>query len=74
MKNEINEINEAIIKTSQKNSTKIHLVLKDGSWRNGIVISANDSFFTFSDKINGNEDLFYIQVKSVSPYREVEKW
>jgi hypothetical protein len=66
MKNNDNELNETIIKESQINSRKLHLVLKDRTYRNGYVISFTDSSFIFEDDRNGKEQIFFLDLYKVT--------
>ena len=66
--NEEMKLNEEKIREAYKNSTKIHITLKDKTWRNGYVKEIRPDFFIFSDDVNGNEPIFFLELKKVEPY------
>ena len=77
MKDETTKLNEELIFEALKSSTKIHITLKDGSWRNGFVTEIKADFFMFDDKENGIEPFFFLQLKEIKPYieeKEKEDW
>jgi len=68
MKNEIRKLNEEKIKEAFKNSTKIHITLKNETWRNGYVKDIKTDFFIFEDIVNGIEPIFFLDLEKVEPY------
>lgn len=72
MKDEIIN-NEELINLAYSKQIKIHLVLKNGSWRNGYVTKTYPDFFYFQDYRNEEETFFYIQIKNVEPFIEPGK-
>ncbi len=68
MKDEIRKLNEEKIKEAKENSTKLHLILKDKTWRNGYVKEIKADFFIFEDSINGQEPIFFLELNKVEPY------
>jgi len=60
--------NEELIRLAFSKQIKIHLILKDGTWRNGFVTETFSDFFHFKDKENDEEPFFYIQVADVQPF------
>ena len=59
---------------SLKNKLKVHIVLTDGSWRNGFVRDISADFFMFEDAVNGLEPLFFLDLKAIEPFMEGGKW
>ena len=49
---------------------KIHIKLKDESWRNGYVKNISPDFFIFDDRVHGIEGIFYLELKRVKPFTE----
>jgi len=70
MKNEKTKENRRILNEAKNNSTKLHIVLTDSSWRNGFVKKVKADFFVFEDMINGEEPIFFLQLKKVEPYMQ----
>ena len=70
MNNEIKKLNEEKIAEAFSKDIKLHISLKDESWRNGFVKEVSDSFFIFDDVVNGKEAIFFLELKEVSPYLE----
>jgi hypothetical protein len=70
MKHEIIN-NEQLIRLAHSKKIKIHLSLKDRTWRNGYVVNVYPDFFEFQDVINSEETFFYLQLLNVEPFREV---
>lgn len=69
----INE-NEQKILIAFKERLKLHLLLKDKSWRNGYVIeSPHKDFFTFQDAILGLEHIFFLDLAKIEIFTEVGK-
>ena len=64
------ELNEEKINSALLNSTKLHLSLKDRSFRNGYVLEIKKDFFIFCDEINGKEPIFFLELRNVEPYIE----
>ena len=60
--------NEQLIKLAYSKQIKIHLILKDGTWRNGFITNLKADFFYFKDTENDEEPFFYIQVFDVQPF------
>ena len=74
MKDEIRKINEEKIFSAFKNYTKIHLTLKDKTFRNGYVKELGGDFFIFQDDVNGDEPIFFLELRNVEPcMKEAEK-
>jgi predicted Zn-dependent protease len=70
----LNEIlNEKLIKTAYEQKMKVHLVLKDSTWRNGFVMALHTGYFLFKDTENELESIFYLKVYDVKPYIEPTK-
>jgi hypothetical protein len=65
-----NETNNEKIILSHKKGLKIHLSLKDKTWRNGIVIDIKPDFFMFLDEVSGEEPIFFLELHNVEPYTE----
>ena len=65
--------NEQLIRLAFSKGIKIHITLKDGTWRNGFVRDVQGDVFDLEDKENGVEAFFYIQLDKVEPYLEVER-
>ena len=68
--NEEMNLKEAKINSALKNSTKLHLNLKDRTFRNGYVIKLGADFFLFHDDVNGNEPIFFLELYNVEPVME----
>ena len=60
--------NEQLIRLTYSKQIKVHLILKDGTWRNGFVTNPEEDFFYFKDTENDEEPFFYIQVADVQPF------
>jgi hypothetical protein len=75
MNNEkLNEVlNEQLIKTAFSKTIKVHLKLRDGTFRNGFVTKLSPDFFLFSDDKRKLESFFYLQVRGVDPFTESDK-
>ena len=58
----MNYENNELLLLAHKKQIKIHLILKDTSWRNGFVKELSGDFFMFEDPVNGLEPIFYLQV------------
>jgi len=50
------------------NQIKLHIVLKDGVWKNGFVKKIGSDFFMFEDAVHGIEPIFFLEVKKIEPY------
>lgn len=72
MNNEIIN-NEQLVKLAFSKQIKIHIILKDKTWRNGFVKEVLNDFFMFEDFENGIEPFFYIQLERVEPFMEEKK-
>jgi len=70
MSDEIRKINKEKILTAFSGKIKLHISLKDGSWRNGFVFETSADFFIFEDNVNGKESIFFLELKEVHPYLE----
>ena len=68
MEKEIRKLNEEKIREAYKNSTKIHITLKNKTWRNGYVKEIHPDFFVFYDNENGIEPIFFLEVHKVEPF------
>jgi len=68
MKHEI--LNEQLIRLAFSKRMQIHIILNDGTWRNGFVTKVFSDFFDFKDHKNDVEPFFYIQLKNVEPFTE----
>ena len=73
MNNENLGINEEKINEAYSNHIKIHIVLRDGSWRNGYIKELGGGFFIITDSVNGDEPIFLIELKDVEPFMEEGK-
>jgi len=73
MDDEIKKLNEEKINEAFKNSTKIHITLKDRTWRNGYVKEIRCDFFIFEDDKNGEEPIFFLELVKVEPYIQAKK-
>ncbi len=73
MKERDEEIFYDKIKKALDSSLKIHLRLRDASWRNGYVLKTFADFFMFKDDFNEEEPIFYIELKNVKPCVEEKK-
>lgn len=62
--------NEQLVRLAFSKQIKVHLTLKDGSWRNGFVTQTSADFFHFKDTKNDEEPFFYIQLVDVQPFTE----
>lgn len=60
--------NEQLIRLAYEKKIVLHLVLKDGSWKNGTVEEITPDFFIFSDKVRGKAPIFFLELGKVSPY------
>lgn len=69
MNNEIIS-NEQLVRLACSKQIKVHLILKDKTWRNGFVKEVLGDVFMFEDIENGIEPFFYIQVGDVQPFME----
>jgi hypothetical protein len=67
------KINEQKINDSFRSKTKLHLVLKDKSWRNGFVTEISALFFMFNDNVNGIRPIWYSEIHRVDPYMKEAK-
>ena len=65
-------LNEEKILFSFENKLKVHITLKNKSWRNGIVKSMHAGYFLFHDEVNGEEAIFFLEVKKICPYFKEE--
>lgn len=68
MLDEKTKSNEEKIYEAFSKNVKVHLKLKDRSFRNGMVVETHADFFIFMDEINGEEPFFYIELRDVNPY------
>jgi len=68
----ININKEKVIKAFESN-LKLHIKLKNSSWRNGFVKSIEADFFIFEDNMNGEEPFFWIELLKVDPCLELNK-
>lgn len=64
------KLNEQKILVAFNQQIKIHIVLKDKSWRNGFVKELKADFFMFNDSEDGFEPLFFLDVFKVEPFME----
>jgi len=62
------ELNKEKIYNSYQSQLKIHLALKNKTWRNGFVKEIRAEFFMFEDRENGVEPIFFMEVRDVKPY------
>jgi hypothetical protein len=65
-----NLVGQELIKLSFNKKIKIHIILKDKTWRNGFVTKILPDFFMFEDMEDGEEPFFYIQLYNVEPFME----
>jgi len=63
-------INKQLILTAFNSQLKIHIVLKDKTWRNGFVKEIQEDFFLFKDKENPVEPFFFMELEDVKPFME----
>ncbi len=68
--NENMNTNEEKIYLAHSKKLKVHIILKDKTWRNGFVKKIKPDFFIFIDEVNGEEPLFFLEVHDVQPYME----
>lgn len=66
-RNEQEQTNREKIYKAFSNKLKVHLSLKNKTWRNGIVKETNPDFFIFIDEENGEEAFFFLEVFNVEP-------
>jgi len=66
--NDEKKLHEQILLLSFEKQVKIHIALKDGTWRNGFVKGIRADFFLFEDKENGVEPIFFLELKKIDPY------
>lgn len=66
-------LNEEKINSAFRNSTKIHLTLKDKTFRNGYIKEIGADFFIFQDDVNGVEPIFFLELHNVEPNIKGEK-
>lgn len=62
--------NEQLVRLAFSKQIKVHLILKNGSWRNGFVTEIFPDSFKFKDTENDEEPFFYIQLIDVQPFTE----
>ena len=55
------------------NKLKVHVVLKNKIFLNGLIIEFNDTFFTILDKVKGKQFIFFSEIYNLERYNEVEK-
>ena len=67
------KINEQLIRLAFSKNIRIHISLKDGTWRNGFVKEILGDTFELEDRENGIEPFFYIQLMNVEPFTEVRE-
>lgn len=72
MDNDKTQLNEKKIISGYNSALKLHLTLKDRSFRNGYVQSVTPDFFTFFDDLNGKEPIFFLELYNVEPCMERE--
>jgi len=72
MNDEVGKMNEEKIRKAFSEKIKLHISLKDGSWRNGSVLEISSEFFIFNDDVNGKEPIFFLEIKDASPYMDGE--
>lgn len=68
--NEEMKLDEEKIYSAFRNKIKLHLSLQDRSWRNGIVKEVLGSWFMFEDEENGEEPIFFLELRKVEPFLE----
>lgn len=68
MKNDELKLIKTKIQKSFEDNLKIHIGLKDKTWRNGYVKRIKKHFFEFYDGKNGYENFFYVEVFNVEPF------
>lgn len=52
------------------NKRIVHITNLNGSWKNGTITSISDDFFMLDELLEGEQPIFYIQIKSIEPYKE----
>lgn len=70
MNNEEMKLNEEKISEAFNKNIKLHIVLRNNSWRNGFVKEITPSYFIFNDFENGPEPIFFLEVYKVEPFTE----
>ena len=55
---------------SYTNQIKVHILLKNGTWFNGIVKRVESDFCIIDDAKNGVEPVFYVTIKRIEPFTE----
>lgn len=68
--NEEMKLDEEKIYSAFRNKIKLHLSLQDRTWRNGIVKQVLATWFMFEDEKNGEEPIFFIELRKVEPFME----
>ena len=70
MNDENRKLNEEKIYEAFSKGIKLHLILRDNSWRNGFVREISADFFIFDDRENGKEPIFFLELVKAEPYME----
>ncbi len=68
-----NKINEEKISLALQKALKLHIVKKDGIWRNGYVKELSADFFLFVDDVVGQEPIFFLEISTIEPFMEGKK-
>ena len=71
---EIMKINEEKIYSAYKSKIKLHLTLRDKTFRNGFVEEIKADYFLFKDDINGSEAIFFLELWNIEPAKEAKRW
>ena len=71
--NEGDEMNDELIKKQVllflKSQQEVHVMLKSGRFRNGLVQEISSDFFEMHDKVLGLVTIFYQQVQYIEQYK-----
>ncbi len=70
----MNELNEAVKKQAEyfyKDGTCVHINMnQEGVFYNGDISEISDDFIILVDRMLGELPIFFIQIKSIEPYKE----
>lgn len=70
MIDETRNMNEEKINSAFNNKTKVHITLRNKSWRNGIITYIGADFFIIEDMINGQDPIFFLDLDKIEPFKE----
>ena len=58
-----------------KEELMVHVVKKNGSWYNGIILIVREEFFTIEDREDGAKNVFFFELKNpIVEYEEEKEW